>query len=65
MKLPLLKKYALNCFLLTIPILVWNILLADQLPEAYQEAVFWNMLIGNLTSRTRMGKDSTFQARRA
>jgi hypothetical protein len=41
MKLPLLKKYALNCFLLTIPILVWNILLADQLPAAYQEAVFW------------------------
>ena len=27
------KKYFLNCFVLTIPILVWNILLTDKLPK--------------------------------
>jgi len=26
-------KYFLNCFVLTIPILVWNILLTDKLPK--------------------------------
>lgn len=37
-----IKKYGINCFLLTIPIMVWNILLADKLPKAFQAEIFWN-----------------------
>lgn len=36
-----IKKYFLNCFLLLIPILLWNILLADYLPESYNPEIFW------------------------
>jgi len=35
-----LKPYFLNCFILIIPILIWNVLLTDQLPENYQPEVF-------------------------
>lgn len=33
MSTPKFYKYFLNCFLLTMPILIWNILLTDQLPK--------------------------------
>lgn len=36
-----LKKYLQNCFLLTIPILLWNIFLSAKLPLAYQPEFFW------------------------
>lgn len=36
----LFKKYFLNCFILMLPILLWNILLSSQLPENYQPEVF-------------------------
>lgn len=36
-----IKKYLLNCFLLLIPILLWNILLMDVLPQGYQAEIFW------------------------
>lgn len=36
-----IKKYLLNCFLLLIPIFLWNILLMDELPQGYQAEVFW------------------------
>lgn len=35
------KKYSLNCFLLTLPILAWNIFLANKLPEEFQPGIFW------------------------
>lgn len=35
------KKYLLNCFLLLIPILLWNIFLVDYLPKSYSPEVFW------------------------
>jgi hypothetical protein len=35
------KYYLLNCFLLTIPILLWNIFLSAKLPLAYQPEFFW------------------------
>jgi hypothetical protein len=37
-----IKKYLFNSFLLTIPILLWNIVLADKLPKAYQPEIFWD-----------------------
>ncbi|GEM_PF-576120 len=37
-------KYLLNCFLLTLPILVWNIFLTNKLPKAFQPDIFWNKI---------------------
>jgi hypothetical protein len=34
-------NYVLNCFILLIPILLWNILLAASLPIGYSMEVFW------------------------
>lgn len=36
-----IRKYLLNCFLLLIPLFLWNILLVGFLPEAYSPDVFW------------------------
>jgi hypothetical protein len=36
-----LKKYIFNCFILLIPVVIWNIALYDYLPFQYQENVFW------------------------
>jgi hypothetical protein len=44
-----LKKYLLNCFLLTIPILLWNIFLSAKLPLAYQPEFFWKDIPSILT----------------
>jgi hypothetical protein len=37
-----IKKYLFNSFLLTMPILLWNIVLADKLPKAYEPEIFWD-----------------------
>lgn len=36
-----IKKYLLNCFLLLVPILIWNIMLTNYLPDSYSPALFW------------------------
>jgi hypothetical protein len=36
------KKYLLNCFLLLIPILVWNIVFTPYLPEKFSPDIFWD-----------------------
>lgn len=41
MKIKTLKKYLLNCFLLTIPIMIWNIIFTSKLPQYYQPEIFW------------------------
>ncbi len=35
------KKYVLNCFLLLIPIFLWNLILVDKLPKSYSPEIFW------------------------
>jgi hypothetical protein len=35
------RRYLSSCFLLLVPILVWNLLLASRLPPAFQGAEFW------------------------
>lgn len=35
------KKYIFNCFLLLVPILLWNIILTDYLPVAFSPVIFW------------------------
>lgn len=34
------KKYLLNCFLLVLPILIWNILFTNRLPKDFQSEIF-------------------------
>lgn len=41
-----LNKYVLNCFLLLIPILLWNIVLVSYLPEAFSPDGNWNNIPG-------------------
>tara|TARA_R110002050_G_scaffold141251_2_gene266318 strand:+ start:26328 stop:26822 length:495 start_codon:yes stop_codon:yes gene_type:complete len=36
-----LKKYIFNCFLLLIPLFLWNIILVGYLPKAYSPELFW------------------------
>ncbi|KXX66804.1 hypothetical protein AVL50_30185 [Flammeovirga sp. SJP92] len=36
-----MKKYIWNCFLLLIPIFLWNILLVKYLPKGYSPEIFW------------------------
>ena len=36
-----MKKYLLNCFLLLIPIFIWNMLFYNKLPNAFSAEVFW------------------------
>ena len=36
-----IKKYFFNCFLLLVPILLWNVLLIDNLPKGYSSNIFW------------------------
>lgn len=36
-----LRKYLLNCFLLLLPIFLWNIIFYKYLPSAYQEEISW------------------------
>jgi len=45
MKTTTLYKYIFNCFFLTIPILIWNILLTDRLPQITKP----EMLIQNIS----------------
>jgi hypothetical protein len=49
MNLITVKKYSLNCFLLTLPILIWNMLLTNKLPKAFQPEIFRNDMPSFLT----------------
>jgi hypothetical protein len=41
MKFKDFKKYFFNCLLLTIPVLLWDYIFTDKLPEAFQSEIFW------------------------
>lgn len=49
MKFLIIQKYLFNCFLLTIPILLWNFIWTDKLPKAFQPEIFWNNIPAFLT----------------
>jgi len=36
-----IRKYLSNCFLLLIPLFLWNIILVDYLPKSYSPEIFW------------------------
>lgn len=37
-----MTKFLKNCFILLIPILIWNLLLTGYLPKSYSQEIFWN-----------------------
>jgi len=41
MKTPTSMNYLLNCMLLLLPIMAWNLILTSKLPQAYSREVFW------------------------
>lgn len=43
------KKYLLNCFILILPVLIWNIVFSCKLPENYQPEVFLKDIPGFIT----------------
>ncbi len=45
-----LKNYLLNCGLLLLPIMAWNIVFASVLPRAYSAEVFWKDIPSFLAS---------------
>lgn len=49
MKFQQLKKYFFNCFLLTIPILLWDYIFTDKLPKAFQPGIFWKDIPAYIT----------------
>ena len=44
-----LKSYLLNCFVLTMPVLIWNIALSQKLPQSFQPETFWHQIPSLLT----------------
>lgn len=44
-----ISKYLINCFLLTIPILLWNIILANKLPKSSLPEIFLNNISSFIT----------------
>jgi hypothetical protein len=49
MNLITIKKCSLYCFLLTIPIMLWNVFLTKKLPKAFQSEIFWDDIPSFLT----------------
>lgn len=49
MKFREFTKYFLNCFLLTIPILLWDYIFTDKLAKAFQLEIFWKNIPSFIT----------------
>jgi len=55
-----IKQYLLNCFILTVPILLWNILLANKLPKDFQPEIFWKDIPTYLTYGENISRTLVF-----
>lgn len=60
MKVKTIRKYTLNCFLLSIPILIWNLVLANKLPKAFQSEIFWKNIPPLLTYGENISRFAIF-----
>ena len=60
MNLEPIKKYSLNCFILTIPILIWNLVLAGKLPQEFQPEIFWKDIPAFLTFGENISRTVVF-----
>ena len=54
------QKYLLNCFLLTLPILVWNIILTNKLPQTFHPEIFLNKIPAFLTYGENISRTVVF-----
>lgn len=48
------REYAVSCFLLTMPVMAWNLALTNKLPAAFQQEIFWN----NIPSFLALGENT-------
>ena len=55
-----IKKYLFNCFLLTLPILIWNIVLTKKLPKDFQPDIFWKDIPAFLTYGENISRIAVF-----
>jgi hypothetical protein len=60
MKLNQVKNYFINCFLLTVPILVWDIAFENKLPKAFQPEIFWNNIYSWVTYGENISRTLVF-----
>lgn len=60
MSLKTIKKYATNCFVLTIPIMIWNMVLTNQLPKYFQPEIFWKDIPTLLTYGENISRAMVF-----
>lgn len=47
-----MKKYLINCFILALPVLAWNLVLTDKLPAIFQENIPTWIMLGEHISRS-------------
>lgn len=60
MNLATIKKYLFNCFLLTLPIMIWNIVLTEELPPDFQPEIFWKDIPEFLTYGENISRTVVF-----
>ena len=60
MNLAKIKKYLFNCFLFTLPILIWNIILTNKLPKYFQPDIFWKDISAFLTYGENISRIAVF-----
>ena len=60
MNLETIKKYSLNCFLWTLPIMAWNIALTNKLPKDFQPDIFWKDIPALLTYAENISRTLIF-----
>ena len=60
MNIATIKKYLFNCFLLTLPILLWNIILTNKLPKEFQADIFWKDIPAFLTYGENISRIAVF-----
>lgn len=41
MKAAFFTNYLLNCMMLLLPIMAWNLIFTDKLPQSYSQEIFW------------------------
>lgn len=60
MNIDTIKKYSFNCFLLMLPILLWNIVLTSELPKDFQPDIFWKSIPNFVTYGENISRTLVF-----
>ena len=54
------KQYLLSCFILTLPIMLWNVVLTNKLPKDFQPEIFWKNIPAYLTYGENISRTIVF-----